>query len=30
MIDWLVFNVNFSSITAISWCEQIIINLEKP
>jgi hypothetical protein len=24
MIDWLVFNANFSGISAISWCKQII------
>jgi hypothetical protein len=24
LIDWLVFNANFSSISAISWCEQIL------
>ena len=23
MIDWLVFNANFSNISAISWREQI-------
>jgi hypothetical protein len=29
LIDWLVFNDNLSSISAISWCEQILyyINL---
>jgi hypothetical protein len=25
MIDWLVFNANFSNISAISWSEQILI-----
>ena len=24
MIDWLVFSANFSSISAISWREQIV------
>ena len=24
LIDWLVFNTNFSSTSAISWCEQIL------
>jgi hypothetical protein len=29
LIDWLVFNANFSSISAISWCEQILfMNLD--
>jgi hypothetical protein len=23
-IDWLVFNANFSSISAVSWCDQIL------
>jgi hypothetical protein len=30
VIDWLVFNANFSSISAISWHEQILfINLNQ-
>ena len=24
MIDWLVFNAYFSSISAMSWCKQIL------
>jgi hypothetical protein len=27
LIDWLVFNTNFSSISAISWHEQIVWHL---
>ena len=25
-IDWLVLNVNFSNISALSWCEQILFS----
>ena len=25
MIDWLVFYANFSNISAISWCDQILV-----
>ena len=25
LIDWLVFNVNFSKISAISWHEQLLL-----
>ena len=28
MNDWLVFNANFRNFSAISWCEQIFINLD--
>ena len=27
MVDWLVLNTNFSNISAISWCEQILCKL---
>ena len=27
LIDWLVSNANFSNISAISWCEQIVLLL---
>jgi hypothetical protein len=30
LLDWLMFNANFSSISTISWCEQILYYFKTP
>ena len=30
LIDWLVFNANFSNISAILWCEEILLLTKTP